>query len=73
LAGALSRLGEHDTALETVKDGLKILEETGHRQLEAEFHRLKGIALFGLKRMEEGENALETALRVSRKQPGKGL
>jgi class 3 adenylate cyclase/tetratricopeptide (TPR) repeat protein len=71
LAEALARQGEHDTALATVRDGLKILEETGHRQLKTEFHRLEGIALSGLNRIEEGQNALEAALRVARKQQTK--
>jgi class 3 adenylate cyclase/tetratricopeptide (TPR) repeat protein len=71
LAEALARRGEHDTALATVKDGLKILEETGHRQLEAEFHRLKGIALSGLNQLEEGQCALDEALRIARRQQAK--
>jgi tetratricopeptide (TPR) repeat protein len=71
LAEALARQGEHDRALATVRDGLKILEESGHRQLEGEFHRLEGIALLGLNRIEEGQNALEAALRVARKQQAK--
>jgi tetratricopeptide (TPR) repeat protein len=71
LAEALARQGQHDIALATVRDGLKILEETGHRQLKTEFHRLEGIALSGLNRIEEGQNALEAALRVARKQQTK--
>jgi predicted ATPase len=54
-----------------LRDGLKIVQETGHRQLEAEFYRLKGIALSGLNRIEEGQNALEAAMRVARKQQTK--
>jgi hypothetical protein len=39
----------------TARDGLKILEETGYRQQEADFHRLEGIALVGLDRLEEAK------------------
>ena len=45
--------------------------KTGHRQWEAELHRLEGIALFGLNRIEEGQRALEGALRVARRQQAK--
>jgi predicted ATPase len=35
---------------------------------EAEFHRLEGISLFGLGRLEEAESALEQALLTARRQ-----
>src|SRR5262249_45290968 len=44
---------------------------TGHRQWEAELHRLKGLALSGLNRIEEGQNALEEAIRIARRQQAK--
>ena len=71
LAEALSRQDEYGAALVTARDGLKILEETGHRQLEADFHRLEGIALIGLNQLEEGQIALQEALRVARTQQAK--
>jgi class 3 adenylate cyclase/tetratricopeptide (TPR) repeat protein len=71
LAEALSRQDEYGAALVTARDGLKLLEETGHRQLEADFHRLEGIALFGLNRLEEGQIAFHEALRVARTQRAK--
>jgi len=37
----------------------------------ARLHRLEGIALFGLNRIEEGQNALEEALCVARRQEAK--
>ena len=43
-------------------------EETGHGLWDAELHRFEGIALFGLNRLEEGQVALEEALRVARRQ-----
>jgi predicted ATPase len=69
LAEALLRQSEYGEALATVRDGAKILEESGDRQLEAEFHRLEGLALSGLNRL--GEPAFEEALRVARRQQAK--
>jgi predicted ATPase len=71
LAEALSRRGEHKEALATVKKGLEDQERTGQRRWEAELHRLNGIALLGLNRLEEAQSALEEALRVARKQQAK--
>jgi len=39
--------------------------------VEAELHRLEGIALFGLNRIEDAQNALEQALRIARSQQAK--
>jgi predicted ATPase len=71
LADALTRQGEHGAALAAARDGLSTEEKTGHRQWEAELHRLEGIALLGLNRLEEGHAALEEALRVARRQQAK--
>lgn len=71
LAEALSRLGEHSAALAAAREGLQTGEETGHRQWHAELQRLEGIALLDLNRLEEGQNALEEALRVARRQQAK--
>ena len=57
LADALLHRDAHSDALATTKNGLQIIEETGHQQLEAEFHRLEGIALTGLNRIEEAQHA----------------
>jgi tetratricopeptide (TPR) repeat protein len=72
LADALTRQGEHDAALAAAREGLVSVEKTGHRQWEAELLRFEGIALFGLNRIEEGQSALEAALRVAQKQQAKG-
>ena len=50
---------------------MEVQEQTGQRQWEAELHRLEGIALVGLNRLEEGQSALEEALRVARRQQAK--
>jgi tetratricopeptide (TPR) repeat protein len=68
LAEALARHGEHREALAAVKDGREAQEESGCLRWEAELHRLEGIALCGLNQLEEGQIALEEALRVARKQ-----
>ena len=52
---------------------LQAQEETGQRQWEAELHRLQGIALFGLNRLEEGQSALGEALRIRPEAAGQGL
>jgi hypothetical protein len=71
LADALARKGEHAAALAAARDGLSTEEKTGHRQWEAELHRIEGVALVGLNRLEEGQTALEDALRVARRQKAK--
>jgi class 3 adenylate cyclase len=71
LADALTRQGEHGAALAAATDGLSTVESTGHRQWEAELHRLKGIALSGLNRLVDGQDALEEAMRISRGQQAK--
>ena len=73
LAEALARQGEHGAALAAAREGLEAQEQTGQRRWEAELHRLEGIALFGLNRLEEGQSALEEALRVARAATGKVL
>jgi class 3 adenylate cyclase/predicted ATPase len=71
LAQALARQGEHKAALAAAREALEAQEQTGHRQWEAELHRLEGIALWGLNRLEEGQHALEEARRVARRQQAK--
>jgi predicted ATPase len=39
--------------------------------LDSELHRLEGIALFGLNRDDEGQSALEEALRIARSKQAK--
>jgi len=71
LAEALLRMGEHQQALAAIGKGVEDQERTGQRRWEAELHRLKGVALVGLNRIEEGQIALEKALRVARRQQAK--
>jgi len=71
LAEALARQGEHRPSLAAVREGIKAQEETGARQWDAQLHRLEGIALLGLNRVEEGQSALEEALRIARRDQAK--
>jgi len=71
LAEALARRGEHGAALVAAREGLRSQEETGQGRWEAELHRLEGIALCGLNRLEEGQIALKHALRVARRMQAK--
>jgi hypothetical protein len=71
LAEALTWRREHGAALSAVREGLEVQERTGQRRWEVELHRLEGIALFGLNRLEEGQTAFEEALRIARTQQAK--
>jgi predicted ATPase len=71
LAEALERKGEHKAALTAATEALEAQEQMGHRLLEAELHRLQGIALVGLNRLDEGQSALQEALRIARRQEAK--
>jgi predicted ATPase len=71
LAEAQARQGEPGAALVAVKEGVETQDRTGQRRWEPELHRLEGIALVGLNRIEEGQFALESALRIARKQQAK--
>jgi class 3 adenylate cyclase len=71
LAEAMALQGEHKAALAAARDGLKVQERSGYGQGDAELHRLEGIALLGLNRLEEGQAALEEALRIARRQQAK--
>jgi class 3 adenylate cyclase/tetratricopeptide (TPR) repeat protein len=71
LAEALMQFGRPEAALAAVKEGLEGQEQTGQRRWEAELYRLEGVALLGLNRLEEGQVALEEALRLAQRQQAK--
>ena len=73
LAAVLVQQGEHAAALATVRDGLRLQEETGHGLWNAELHRFEGIALFGLNRLEEGQVALALYPIIGQMQRAAGL
>ena len=71
LAEALAQQGEHEAALAAAIEGRETQERLGQRLWDAELRRIEGIALVGLNRLEEGQSALEAALRVARSQQAK--
>jgi tetratricopeptide (TPR) repeat protein len=71
LSEALVQRGNPDAALSKAREALELQGQSGQRQWEAETRRVEGIALFSLNRLEEGQTALEEALRVARKQEAK--
>jgi tetratricopeptide (TPR) repeat protein len=73
LAEALAGQREHAAALAATRQAMDIQERTGQRRWRAELHRLEGIALLGLNRLEEAQSAFEEALRVARRQQAKSV
>ena len=73
LTEAMAQQGEHGAALAAAREGLKVQESTGYGHWDAELHRLEGVALLGLKRLEEGQAALEEALRVAQRQQARPM
>jgi predicted ATPase len=73
LADALTHRGMHAEALAAASEGLGTAEKTGSRQWEAELKRLEGVALSGLNRPEEAQNALATALRIAQQQQARAF
>ena len=73
LAETLVCRGEHDPALAALREGFDNIEATGERWWEAELHRVNGIALVRINRLEEAQHALEEALRIARRQQAKSL
>jgi class 3 adenylate cyclase/predicted ATPase len=71
LAEALASQGQYSAAIAAVREGTKAQEETAALRWGAELHRLEGIALLGLNRLEEAEIAFQEALRVARRQQAK--
>jgi class 3 adenylate cyclase/tetratricopeptide (TPR) repeat protein len=67
LAKALALRGEPAAAIALIGDAMAMMQATSNRQLEPEFHRLKGIALVGQNELAEGESALREAIRVARR------
>ena len=71
LAEAMERQGDHAAALAAAREGLQIQQEQGQLQWDAELHRLRGVALLGLNRLEEAQSALEEALHRARRREAK--
>jgi class 3 adenylate cyclase/predicted ATPase len=73
LAETLALRGEYAPALAALREGFETVDTTGERWWEAELHRVNGIALCGLNKLEEGQAVFEDALRTARQQQAKSL
>jgi len=67
LAKASALRGEPAAAIALIGDAMAMMQATGHRQLEPEFHRLKGMALLGQNELAESQSAFESAVRIARR------
>jgi predicted ATPase len=68
LAEGLARQDKYGAALAAAREALEAQGQTGCRWWDAELRRPEGVALVGLNRVDEGQNALKEALRIARKQ-----
>jgi predicted ATPase len=73
LAETLALRGEYASALAALREGFETMDTIGERWWEAELHRVNGIALCGLNKLEEGQAAFEDALGIARHQQAKSL
>jgi class 3 adenylate cyclase/predicted negative regulator of RcsB-dependent stress response len=71
LAEVMARQKQHKAALSVVKDGLQVQAKTGYGHWAAELHRLEGVALVGLNRLEDAESAFRAALHIAQRQRAK--
>jgi hypothetical protein len=56
---------KHGEALSAARDEPKAQEQTGQSQWDSELRCLENITLSGLNMLEEGQNAVEEALRIA--------
>src|SRR5207249_3951070 len=73
LAEALTRRGEHTSALAALREGFDVIQATGERWWEAELHRVNGTVLAALNKLGECQAAFDESLRVARRQKAKSL
>jgi len=71
LARTFISLGDHRAAGAAAAEGLETANRTGHRQWEAELHRLHGLALCGLNDLDNGQLGLQAAIAMARRQQAK--
>jgi DNA-binding response OmpR family regulator/class 3 adenylate cyclase/tetratricopeptide (TPR) repeat protein len=68
LADAFARCGQHPAARAAILEGLEAASATGEHVWDAELHRVHGAVLLAENKADEGQAALEEALRVARGQ-----
>jgi len=74
MAQALTRLGRPDEAAKVIEETLELIEATGHRNAEAEVHRIKGWFLQSdlIQDLSGAERSFMKAIDVARSQQAKG-
>jgi DNA-binding winged helix-turn-helix (wHTH) protein len=68
-----ARLGRADPALEVIASTLAVIERTGERWLEPEFHRLRGEVLKSHEDARAAERSIATAIEIARRQGSRSL
>lgn len=71
LARALAASGDRPGALATIRSVPDIVENTGHRQWEAEVYRTEGLVLLADNDLDASQHAFEKALQTARGQRAK--
>jgi tetratricopeptide (TPR) repeat protein len=73
LGEGLARHGDQAGALAALQEGLEIARITGEHGWDAELHRLAGTVLLAENKLNEGEAALQQAIRIAQAQQAKSL
>jgi len=73
LAEGLARRGDRVGALAALREGLATADATGEHKWDAELHRLTGTVLLAENKLDEGQAALQQAIRVAQAQQAKLL
>jgi predicted ATPase len=73
LAEGLSQNGDPALALAALQEGLASADATGQHLWDAELHRLTGTVLLAKNQRDEGQAAMQRAIRVAQAQKAKSL
>jgi class 3 adenylate cyclase/predicted ATPase len=73
LAEGLARHGDRAAALAALREGLEIADATGEHKWDAELHRVTGTVLLAENKLDEGQAALQEAIRIAQAQHAKSL
>jgi predicted ATPase len=67
----LARQGDRVAALAALRDGLATAGTTGEHMWDAELHRITGTVLLAENQLDEGQTALQEAIRIAQAQQAK--
>ena len=73
LAEGLARHGDRAAALAALREGLATADATGEHMWDAELHRVTGTVLLAENKPDEGQAALQQAIRIAQAQQAKSL